>query len=210
MQVLVIKLPFGLRRMQEWWLWADKGWSTARVIEWFWEVRANCGVTLAIFFHIHVFVFTLTHSLIHMIFFLMEGEAIAPYQDEDSRLHHDWLQSKAAANTGEGTGSEPGSGRPIAQRDLFEFDRGFFDVGHSGGNQSRGSRGTRGSQGNSGHRGRTGRGPSSGSSTSIHAPTRGLKRAANSEKMEEGSTASGSQSKRKKNRGKRDKCHDEV
>jgi hypothetical protein len=93
----------------------------------------------------------------------MEGEDIAPYQDEDSRLHHAWLQSNASANIGEGMGSEPGSGSPAAHRargDPFEFDQEFFAVGHFGGSQSRGSHGTRGSRGNSGYRGRIGRGPS--------------------------------------------------
>src|SRR5450631_4892708 len=98
----------------------------------------------------------------------MEGEDIAPYQDEDSRVHRAWVQSNASPNIGEG--SEPGSGSlaaRIARRDLFEFHQEFLAVGHSGGNQSRGSRGTRGSRGNSGYRGRLGRGPSLGSSTGI-------------------------------------------
>jgi hypothetical protein len=59
----------------------------------------------------------------------MEGEDIAPYQDEDSRLHRAWLQSNASANIGEGMGSEPGSGSPAARRargDPFEFDEEFF------------------------------------------------------------------------------------
>jgi hypothetical protein len=56
---------------------------------------------------------------------------------------------------------------------LLNLMRSFFFVGHSRGSQTRGSRGTRGSQGNNGHRGRTGKGPNSGSSTVIHAPTRG-------------------------------------
>ena len=37
----------------------------------------------------------------------MEGEDIAPYQDEDTRLHRAWFQSNASANTSEGTGSIP-------------------------------------------------------------------------------------------------------
>ena len=185
-------------------------------------------------------------SLIHVDFFTMEGEDIAPYQDEDTRLHRAWLQSHASANTGEGTGSDPGSGSTAARpprRDPFQFDEEFLAVGHSGGNQPRGSRGTRGSRGNSGHRGRSGRGPSSGSSTDINAPNRGgnvppqsptrqpsrphspardvpqgsghderrgMKRPADSGGTEEGSTASGSQSKKRKNRGKREKWVDEV
>ena len=56
---------------------------------------------------------------------------------------------------------------------LLNLIMSFFVVGHSGGTQSWRSRGTRGSWENSGYRGRTGRGPSSRSSTGIHAPTRG-------------------------------------
>ena len=175
----------------------------------------------------------------------MEGEDIAPYQDEDARMHHAWLQSRASGNTGEGTGSDPGSGSTAARNprpDPFQFDEEFFAVGASGGHQTWGSRGTRGSRGNSGHRGRTGRGPSSGSSTGMNAPTRpenlppistprtsrphspardvpqgsahderrGLKRAADSGGMEEGSTASGSQSKKRKHRGKKDHRLDDA
>ena len=68
----------------------------------------------------------------------MEGEDIAPYQDEDSRLHRAWLQSKASANIGEGTGSNPGSGSIGARKprlDPFQFDEEFFAVGYSGGNK---------------------------------------------------------------------------
>ena len=203
-----------------------------------WGNPRNC------FLQIHALVSTITQSLTHVAFLGMEGKDIVSYQDEDSRVHRAWVQSNASPNTGKG--SEPGSGSPaarIARRDPFEFDQDVLAVGHSEGNQSRESRGTRGSLGNSGYRGRTGRGPSSGSSTGTHAPTRGehvtppsptrrtssptspardvhgasegderrgLKRTADSEVMKEKSTASGSQSKRRKNRGKRDKQSDEV
>jgi hypothetical protein len=222
----------------------SQGTTALHGFQGFWEGRANCGGTLAIFFlQIHALISTLTHS---RGFFTMEREDIAPYQDEDTRLQRVWLQSNASANTGEGMGSEPGSGSPAARRarpDPFEFDQEFFAIGHSGGSQTRENRGTRGSRGNSGHRGRIGRGPSSGSSTGIHAATRGenvpprsptrrtsrphspardvpqgsehderqgLKCAVDSEGMEEGSTALGSQSKKRKNRGKRDKRSDEI
>ena len=59
----------------------------------------------------------------------MEGEDIVLYQEKDSRLHRAWLQSNASANTGEGMGSEPGSGSLVARRargDLSEFDQEFF------------------------------------------------------------------------------------
>jgi hypothetical protein len=78
----------------------------------------------------------------------MEGEDIAPYQYGDTMMHRVWLVGNASANTGEGTGSDPGSGSTAARPprpDPFQFDKEFLAVGHSGGNQTRGSRGTRGS-----------------------------------------------------------------
>jgi hypothetical protein len=188
-----------------------------------WEGRANCGGNPCNFFS--RFTHSLSHSFFHAVLFTMEGENITPYQDGDTTMHRAWLVANASANTIEGTPSDPGSGSTAARPprpDPFQFDGEFLAVGHSGG------RGTRGSRGNSGHGGRARRGRSSGSSTDVnpasrpespprdvpqgseHGDRRGLKRPAISEGTEDGSAASGSQSRKRKNRGKRDPRIDEA
>ena len=77
----------------------------------FWKGMAKYGITLAI--QIQALISTLTHS---RGIFTMEEEDIAPYQDEDSRLHRAWLQSNVSVNTGEGMRSEPGSESHAARR----------------------------------------------------------------------------------------------
>ena len=176
----------------------------------------------------------------------MKDEDIAPYQDEDSRMHRAWLQNNASGNSGKGMGSEPTIGIPPIRRaggKAFGFEQEFFALGHSRGSQSRGNRGIRGNRGNSGNRGRRGRGPSSTTSTGIYASThrehlpprsptwqtlathspeghqlqpfdtnecQGLKRAVDLEGIEEGLTASGSTTKKRRNKAKHDKRNDEA